>query len=41
VSSGQIVCDPSSITISGERDQLGFGQRADTWVAECDGKRYY
>ena len=41
VSSGQIGCDPSSISISNQDVSSGFGESTETWIAECEGKRFY
>jgi hypothetical protein len=41
VSSGQIGCDPSEISISQGETHLGYGENAETWVAECQGRRFY
>jgi hypothetical protein len=41
VSSGQIGCDPSQISISESETHLGWGDNSETWVAECEGRRFY
>jgi hypothetical protein len=41
VSSGQIGCNPSQISISEGDTHGGFGESSETWVAECEGRRFY
>lgn len=41
VTSGQIGCDPAQISISQGDTHLGYGENAETWVAECEGRRFY
>lgn len=40
VTAGRIGCKPADITISDESSTMGWTETAETWVAECRGRRF-
>ncbi|HTV20586.1 MAG TPA: hypothetical protein VMG12_18005 [Polyangiaceae bacterium] len=40
LTAGEVGCPPSELSISGEASSTGWSQSADTWVAECRGRRF-
>lgn len=40
VTAGQVGCNPDEIQISDENSSMGWGQSAETWTAECNGRTF-
>ena len=40
MTAGEVGCPPSELSISGETSSSGWSQSADTWIAECRGRRF-
>jgi hypothetical protein len=40
MTAGEVGCPPSELSVHDEESSSGWGQSADTWVAECRGRRF-
>lgn len=40
MTAGEVGCRPSELSVHDEASSSGWGQSADTWVAECRGRRF-
>jgi hypothetical protein len=40
LTAGEVGCPPSEVSVSNEESSSGWGQSADTWIAECRGRRF-